>query len=65
MRPFLTYDPWEAEPAPDLDSSVIPLDSRYITPVLLQEIVVLSDSAWAIWVTDFGEIVAARRGPDA
>ena len=44
------------------DPSIVSIDRRWISPDIVQEIVILAGSAWQIWLSDDGEIVAANKG---
>lgn len=49
----------------DEDPSLVSVDRRWLSDDVAQEIVLLAGSAWVLWLSETGDIVAAHKGPVA
>ncbi len=58
------YDPITSIEDSD-DPTFVAVHSHIVSPILSQEIVLISGVAWTLWLDDYRDIIKARKGPDA
>ncbi len=58
-------NPMDQELTDGDEPSIVSVDRRWLSPDIVQEIVILAGSSWQIWLSETGDIIAANKGATA